>query len=100
VFSIGLRTSGSGVSHIIRAASQWPLNSHITSVTGVPFEGQLPGAEVRVSGDSASIGAIEVRVSSGALFPLDWLLEPPLIEVTAENEHLLQTFRTGRVTRW
>jgi len=40
-----------------------------------------------------------MEVSSNVIPLGDWLGQPPLIEVTAENEHLLEMFRHGLVTR-
>ena len=99
LFSIPLHTSGSRVPHIVRVSEQWPLHVRIRRVEGVDVEGPLPGAEVRLVDDRAATGSMEVEVSSDGLGPLsNWLEEPPLIEVTAANEHLLQPFRERRAS--
>jgi hypothetical protein len=85
----------------MRIANQWPLQIRITRVSGVDFEGPLPGAEIRLLDTRAATGTIEVEVSSTGLGPAaDWLADPPIIEVTAANEHLLTPFRDGRISRW
>jgi hypothetical protein len=98
LFSVPLHTSGSRVPHIVRVADLWPLRTRIVGVTGVDFEGELPGSEVRLVDDRESTGSLEVEITRDGLGPdSDWLQNPPLIEVTASNEHLLEPFRGKRI---
>jgi hypothetical protein len=97
-FFIPLRMSGTGEPHWLRVPQLWPLDIRIRQVGGVSFDGALPGPEVRLRNDRAGDGALEVEVSAHGIGPgSDWLEQPPLIEVTAANEHLLEPFRHGRV---
>jgi hypothetical protein len=98
--SIPLHTSGSGVTHIVRVLDEWPWHLRIRRVSGADFEGPLPGAEVRLVDTRESTGTLEIEASCDRRVPgLDcWLEDPPLIEVTAANEHLLEPFRRGRTS--
>jgi hypothetical protein len=100
-FSMPIRTPGTGVPHLVRAIDQWPLQARITKVSGVDYEGELPGVEVRLTDQRESSGVLEVEVSSDGPGPgADWLADPPLIEVGLGNQHLLEPFRSTRMTRW
>jgi hypothetical protein len=91
--------SGTGEPHWVRASDIWPLRIRLRQVSGVSFDGSVPGPEVRLTNDRPGSGTLEVEVSADGVGPdSDWLEEPPLIEVTAANEHLLELFRQGRVT--
>jgi hypothetical protein len=58
-------------------------------VTGVEFEGQIPGRYIRVLDYQASSGYAEFDVTGVAgTHPLNWLRH--FIEVTDDNAHLLQ----------
>jgi hypothetical protein len=68
-------------------------------VTGVSFEGALPGLEVRLNNDERGTGTVEVEASAHGIGPeADWLEQLPLLEVGAANEILLEPYRQGRVT--
>lgn len=98
-FFVPLRTSGSGEPHWLRAPELWPLHVRIRAVTGVSFDGALPGPEVRLSNDARATGSIEVEVSAQGVGPeADWLEQPPLVEVGAAHEMLLEPYRQGRAT--
>jgi hypothetical protein len=98
-FSVPIRTSGSGRPHWLRVPDLWPLHARIRAVSGVVFEGALPGPEVRLDDDAPATGTVEVEVSAHGIGPeSDWLEQPPLLEVDAANAALLEPFRRGRVT--
>lgn len=98
-FLIPLRMSGTGEPHWLRVPLLWPLDARIRNVTGVAFAGVVPGPEVRLSNDRVERGTVEVDLSAHGLGPeSDWLEQPPLIEVSSPNEHLLEPFRQGRMT--
>ena len=100
-FTVPVRTPGDGVAHLLRVVDQWPLTLRITRVEGVEFEGELPSAEIRLPDQRAGEGSIDVQViGEGLGADADWLEDPPLIEVTAGNEHLLEPFRRLRATLW
>jgi hypothetical protein len=100
-FTVPLRSTGAGVPHLVRVVEQWPLSLRITRVDGVDYEGTLPAAEVRLPDRRAAEGTLEVQVvGEGLGADADWLEDPPLIEVTAANEHLLEPFRQRRATLW
>jgi hypothetical protein len=98
VFLIPLHTSGVHVPHIVRAVEPWPLQVRIRRVAGVDFEGELPSMEVRLLDDREATGVMEVEVSSDGFAHSYWLEDPPLLEVTAANEHLLEPFRHRRTS--
>jgi hypothetical protein len=100
-FSIGLRTPGSGVPHIVRVVPQRFWNFRIARVSGVDFEGETPGAEVRLLDNGKSTGTMEVELEPTSFLsdPFDWG-EPPLVEVTGANERLLGLFRDDRMVMW
>lgn len=99
VFFVPVRTDGSGVAHLVRVFEPWPLRAQIRSVSGVDAEGTIPGPEVRIPNRHPASGMLEVTVTGPRLGPAaDWLEEPPLIEVTEANEHLLEPFRNRRVS--
>jgi len=98
-FFVPVRMSGTGESHWLRVPQLWPLRARIRHVTGVSFEGALPGPEVRLSNDRRETGTVEVEASGHGIGPeSDWLEQPPLIEVDTANEMLLEPYRHGRVT--
>lgn len=99
-FSLPVRTPGEGVPHLIHVSEQWFQTTEIVRVTGVAFEGELPGPEIRLLDDREAVGTLEVQVTSEGFGPgADWLSDPPLVEVDTANEHLLKPFRTGRTSR-
>jgi hypothetical protein len=98
-FFVPVRTSGSGEPHWLRVPQLWPLHVRIRQVTGVSFEGALPGLEVRLNNDERGTGTVEVEASAHGIGPeADWLEQLPLLEVGAANEVLLEPYRQGRVT--
>ena len=97
-FSIPVHTFGSGRRHVVRVVEQWPARLRIRQVIGVQFLGELPGAEVTLLDDHVSTGALQVEISAHYVPAASWWEEPPLIEVTAANEHLLAPFRAGRAS--
>lgn len=98
-FFIPLRLTGTGEPHWVRVSDIWPLRIRIRQVDGATFDGTLPGPEVRLANETPGSGTLEVEVSSDGVGPeSDWLEEPPVIEVTSENAHLLEPFRQGRIT--
>ena len=98
-FFVPVRTSGTGDPHWLRVPELWPLDLRIRQVTGVSFEGALPGPEVRLRNDRRETGTVEVEASAHGIGPeSDWLEQPPLIEVGTANEMLLELYRDGRVT--
>ena len=100
-FTVPVRTPGAGVAHLLRVVEQWPLTLRITRVEGIEYEGTLPAAEIRLPDRQAGEGSIDVQVvGEGLGADADWLEDPPLIEVTAGNEHLLEPFRRLRATLW
>jgi hypothetical protein len=93
LFFVPLHTVGSGVTHAVRVVDQWPLHLRITRVSGIAFEGALPGANVALLDTRQATGTLTVAMSSdGPGPPSDWLEDPPIVEVTAANEHLLKRF--------
>jgi hypothetical protein len=62
-------------------------------VTGVQVEGPLPGAEIRLPDGNPATGVVEMEFAPSTA---PWVWIPPLIEVSAENEHLLDTYRVPR----
>lgn len=98
-FFVPVRTPGSGGPQWLRTPEIWPLRVRIRDVTGVSFDGAVPGPEVRLRNDAAATGTVEVEVSAHGIGPeSDWLEQPPLLEVDAANEALLEPYRQGRVT--
>jgi hypothetical protein len=98
-FFVPVRMSGNGEPRWLRVPGLWPLQARIRQVTGVAFEGTLPGPEVRLIDDRATTGIIEVEASAHRIGPeSDWLEQPPLLEVGPANEMLLEPYRRGRVT--
>jgi hypothetical protein len=98
-FFVPVRMSGAGEPQWLRVPDLWPLHTRIREVTGVAFEGPLPGPEVRLSNDARASGTVEVEVSAHGVGPeADWLEQPPLLEADAAHEMLLEPFRRGRVT--
>jgi hypothetical protein len=98
-FFIPLRMSGTGGPHWLRVPELWPLHVGIRQVTGVSFEGVLPGPEVRLNNDERATGIVEVEASAHGIGPeSDWLEQPPLLDVGTANEVLLEPYRQGRVT--
>jgi hypothetical protein len=95
---IPLRMSGTGEAHWLRVENDWPLDIRIQRIDGVPFDGTVPGPEVRLSNDHRATGTVELEIEAHAIGPNPFIEQPPVIEVTAENEHLLDGFRRGRVT--
>ena len=92
LFLVPLHTFGSGVPHMVRVIDQWPLHLRISQVSGIPFQGALPGPDVELLDTRQATGTLEVQVSSDGFGPAsEWLEDPPLIEVTAANQHLLKT---------
>jgi len=68
------------------------LDSDISRVSGIPFQGALPGPDVELLDTRQATGTLEVQVSSDGFGPAsEWLEDPPLVEVTAANQHLLKT---------
>jgi hypothetical protein len=45
-----------------------------------------------------STGTLEVDISAHYFPAASWWEEPPIIELTAANEHLLAPFRAGRAS--
>ena len=99
VVFVPLRTLGTGVPHFVRVSDEWPLQSHIRRVSGVEFEGPLPGPEVRLRDEHQSTGSMEIEVTQPGPDRDRWNVLR-LIEVTQANEHLLEPFRGGRATSW
>lgn len=98
-FFVPLRLSGTGETHWLRVPQLWPLHARIRQVTGASFDGALPGPEVRLRNDEHATGTVEVEVSAHGIGPeADWLEQPPLLELSAANEALLEPYRQGRVT--
>ena len=98
-FFVPLRMSGSAEPHWLRVSQIWPFRIRISQVSGVAFDGTVPGAEVRLTNDRPGSGTLEVEVSAHGVGPdSDWLEEPPVLEVTPAHEQLLEPFRRGRVT--
>jgi hypothetical protein len=89
-FEVPVRVPGRGVPHVVRLSSQWPARWRITRVTGVAFEGPLPGAEIRLLDGKAATGVVEMEFAPSTA-PWAWI--PHVIEVSAENEHLLDSYR-------
>ncbi len=91
LFLVPLHTFGSGVPHMVRVIDQWPLHLRISQVSGIPFQGALPGPDVELLDTRQATGTLEVQVSSDGFGPAsEWLEDPPLVEVTAANQHLLK----------
>jgi hypothetical protein len=90
--------SGTGEPHWLRVQQLWPLDIRIREVSGVAFDGTVPGPEVRLSNDHPGAGSVEVEIEAHTIGPNPFIEQPPVIEVTAENEHLLDAFRHGHVT--
>ena len=57
------------------------------------FEGRLPGADIRLLDRNAATGVVEMEIAPS---PAPWVWIPPVIEVSAENEHLLDSYRRPR----
>jgi len=97
-FSIPVHTVGSGGRHVVHVAEQWPARLQIRQVTGVHFLGTLPAKKVTLVDDQMSTGSLQVDISAHYFPAASWWEEPPLIEVTAANEHLLAPFREARAS--
>jgi hypothetical protein len=85
-----VHTPGRGVPHIVRAGVAAPGEKWvITGVTGVEFEGALPGPQVRLLDSRSSTGLIEFEVTGVTHeHPLHWLRN--FFEVTDDNADLLR----------
>jgi hypothetical protein len=59
-------------------------------VTGVEFEGRLLGAEIRLLDGKAATGVVEMEFAPSTA-PWAWI--PPVVEVSAGDEHLLDSYR-------
>ena len=86
----GATHPGHNATHLIRVGGISPEEDwKITRVTGVEFEGQIPGTQIRVLDHQASSGYAEFEVNGVAgAHPWNWLRH--FIEVTNDNAHLLQ----------
>jgi hypothetical protein len=101
VFSIPVHTPGSHVPHVVRIVDHVYAGLRIRRVNGVTFTGDLPGAEVRLADDHESTGSIEIEVGpAGFLADSFRPGEPALIEVTADNEQLLEPLRKNHMAVW
>ncbi len=97
-YFVPLRMSGTGEAHWLRVHQFWPLQIRILRVSGVPFEGTVPGVEVRLPNDHPGSGTLEIETEARAFGPNPFIEQPPVMDVTADDEHLLDAFRGGRVT--
>ena len=92
-FEVPVHTPGHGSPHVMRVTNEWPLTWRIARITGVDFEGTLPGPEVRLLDRREAAGRIELEFSPG---DPPWLWLPHVLEVAADNDHLLEPLRGGR----
>jgi hypothetical protein len=101
IYAIPIQTPGSHVPHILRVVDHASWQARITRIDGVEFRGELPASEVTLVDERESTGTMEVELSpQGFLVDGFNLGEPPMIEVTAANEHLLAPFRRGGFILW
>jgi hypothetical protein len=94
-FEVPVHTAGSGVPHIVRTPNRWPAAWQIVRVTGVEFEGALPGAEIRLPDTREESGVVEFEFEGMTPRDLPWVWLPHVLEVEQVNEHLLEPFRRG-----
>jgi hypothetical protein len=95
-FEVPVHTPGHGTPHIVRAADEWPATWRIARVSGVEFEGKLPGAEIRLPDGREATGVVEFEFTAAAPVDLPWVWVPHVIEVAQANEPLLEPFRSVR----
>ncbi len=62
-------------------------------MTGVEFEGKLPGEEIRLADNREATGVVEFEFTPG---DPPWLWIPHVTEVTEDCQHLLESFRSDR----
>lgn len=95
-YEVPVRTPGRGVPHIVRTSNEWPASWRIVGVSGVDFEGPLPGPEIRLPDRLAATGLLELEFVAALPGDLPWVWRPNIVEVTQANEHLLDGLRFGQ----
>jgi hypothetical protein len=95
-FEIPVHAPGRGITHIVRTANEWPTTWRIARVSGVEFEGDLPAAEIRLPDRREATGVVEIEYTGWLFGDLPWCWLPHMMEVTQDNEHLLEPFRARR----
>jgi len=101
VYGIPVRTPGSGTAHVVRVIDQWPLRIRIRQASGIESDGQLPNVEIRLPDSHEASGFLEVEVYGYGLGPeVGIFVEPPVLEVSSMNEHLLDPLRARAASLW
>ncbi len=95
-FEVPVHTPGRGMPRIVRATSEWPSTWRIARVSGVEFEGELPGVELRLPDRREADGVMEFEYTAGLPGDEPWVWVPHVMEVTQDNEPLLEPFRSAR----
>ncbi len=95
-FEVPAHTPGHGVPHVVRTASEWPATWRVARVSGIEFEGKLPAVEVRLPDSREAEGVVEFEYTAGLPGDMPWVWLPNVMEVTQDNEHLLEPFRNVR----
>ena len=94
-YEVPVRTPGRGVPHLVRTSNEWPATWRIVRVSGVEFEGEVPGPEIRLPDRQAAAGVVEFEFASVVPGDLPWVWRPNVVEVPQVNAHLLDTLRGG-----
>ena len=95
-FEVPVHTPGHGVAHIVSVANEWPATWTIVRVRDVQYEGELPGAEIRLPDKREATGVVEFEFRLATRTDLPWVWLPHAMEVTEGNECLLDAFRRMR----
>lgn len=95
-YEVPVRTPGRRDPHIVHLTNEWPATWRIVRVSGVEFEGELPGVEIRLPDTRAAAGVVELEFIAAVPVDLPWVWLPHGIEVTQDNEHLLEPLRSPR----
>lgn len=95
-YEVPVRTPGGGVPHVVRTSNEWPATWRIARVSGVEFEGNLPGPEIRLPDRQAGSGIVEFEFVGALPGDLPWVWRPNVIEVADANAHLLDGLRGGQ----
>jgi hypothetical protein len=95
-YTVNVVTDGLQTPHVIRAVPEWPANWEIRTVSGLEYEGQLPGMEIRLLNHRVERGTIELegyawRLGSTLFWPK---VTPPFVEIEGGAASMLAPLRT------